>query len=95
MAMDGNAAGGGPRFTIGGVISAGLSVTFGNFFRFLALILAVGAPVVLLLGVGLAAMGGTPGGEGIGITLPLEGGGGGDRSCSASSPSSSARSPMC
>jgi hypothetical protein len=53
MAMDGNQAAA-PRFTVGGVISTSLSVIAANILRFLAIMIAVGAPVAVLIGVGIA-----------------------------------------
>jgi hypothetical protein len=63
MAMDGsgsdrrgNPAAGGPRFTVGGVITAALAVVRANVLRFLVIILGVGVPVALLIGGGMAVM---------------------------------------
>jgi hypothetical protein len=71
VTLDANAAGGTPRFTVGGVISAGLSVVFANLFRFLAIILAAGVPLILLLGIGVAVLwaGAISSGPGFNVTL--------------------------
>ncbi|WP_459854689.1 hypothetical protein [Dongia sp. agr-C8] len=49
MAMDGNAAGGPPRFAVGSVISAGVGLLLANIWRFLGIILAVALPAGLAL----------------------------------------------
>jgi hypothetical protein len=49
MSMDGSPTAGEPRFSVGGVISTALSVVFANLFRFLAVMLAIVAPVAALL----------------------------------------------
>jgi hypothetical protein len=46
----GNAAGGAPRFTVRGVISASLSLVYANIGRFLVIFLAIGLPAALLIG---------------------------------------------
>jgi hypothetical protein len=58
MAMDGNATGGLPRFSVGTVIRASLAVLRANAWTFLGIILGVGLPAGVLLMVavvGLAA----------------------------------------
>ncbi|WP_395014958.1 hypothetical protein [Dongia sp.] len=49
MAMDGNAAGGPPRFAVGTVISTGLGLLLANIWRFLGIILAVALPAAVVL----------------------------------------------
>ena len=60
-----------PRFAVGGVISAGLSVVFANILRFLVIILAIGVPaVVLIVGCAAATMaGGFSQGDGFNFAL--------------------------
>jgi hypothetical protein len=52
MSQDAAAAGGGPRFTIGAVLSAGFSVTFRNLLRFLVIELAVAIPLIAVAAIG-------------------------------------------
>src|SRR5687767_4291837 len=73
MAMDGNPAGA-PRFTVGGVISAALSVVFTNTFRFLVIMIAVGVPVVVLVAGGIIVMAASSGSGGAGFNFSFEGG---------------------
>ena len=67
MVMDGNR----PQFTVGGVISTSVSIVVANLFRFLVIILGVGVSVAVLLGIGAAVMaiGATPNGTGVNVTL--------------------------
>lgn len=68
MAVDGNPAGGGLRFTVGGVISISLAALFGNFFRMLGMMLVVFVPLVGLITV--AAMIGLAGSaDGLNFTI--------------------------
>jgi hypothetical protein len=62
-----------PRFTVGGVISAGLSVVFAYLFRFLAIILAAGLPLILLLGIGMAVLWAGAVSSGPGLNVKFEG----------------------
>jgi hypothetical protein len=75
MAMGGNSAAGGPLFSVGGVITASLSVVFINALRFLAIILIVAVPVAVLLILGTMVMmaGSMPTG-GAGLSVAMEGG---------------------
>jgi hypothetical protein len=68
VAVDGNPAGGGLRFTVGGVISISLAALFGNFFRILGMMLVVFVPLVGLITV--AAMIGLAGSaDGLNFTI--------------------------
>jgi hypothetical protein len=59
--MIGNDGGGAPRFTVGGVISIGLSALFANFFRFLLVMLVVGVPLLLVMALSAFVIKGSPG----------------------------------
>lgn len=66
MAMDGNATGGLPRFSVGTVIRASLAVLRANAWTFLGIILGVGLPAGLLL---MVAVVGLAGGQSPSISL--------------------------
>jgi hypothetical protein len=75
MTMDGNPTAGAPRFTVGGVISAALSVVFANFFRFLVIMIVVGVPTFGLVAGGIMVMAASTGtSPGAGFNFSFEGG---------------------
>ena len=72
MAMDPAAAGGAPRFSIGGVISKSVSILFEHFFRFAAIILLIGVPAgAVIFGSG-ALLAQSPAAEVSGLNITIE-----------------------
>src|SRR3982751_3058562 len=76
MSMQSNAGSpGGPRFSVGTVISTSLSVLFANIWSFLIIMLAVGVPAVVLIVGSVSVMAAASGGTGVEGGINFAGGG--------------------